>query len=196
MHIKIGLFLLLTSLTNLVTAQNITYQLQNPKDGSSNTVSVSKTGDEIQINILARWNDQAETYGQFNGKGKLEHGQAVISSDSNACKVKLNFTETGLQIEFMNCDANRIPEHFSGTYTKIADQVTGDYQVSANISYYFSKPNLQSRKKGFLKAGDQWQIEEVFPGNWAFATLRSGDKTLFGYVRLQDLRFVRTYLFD
>lgn len=196
MYIKIGLLLFLTSFMNFVSAQNTTYQRLNPDNGSSSTISIHKTGSTLQVNILSRLNDPADTYGQFTGTGDLEQDQAQILSRNSDCTVKLRFTEDRLDAEFANCNAHQINPQFSGTYTKLADQIIGDYEVSTNISYFYSKPDLHSRKKGFLKAGDHWQIEEIFPGNWVFATIRSNDKTQFGYIRLQDLRFVKTYLFD
>jgi hypothetical protein len=193
---KYVIFLILTSCSTAVLSQSATYKLVNSSNGSSSNISITQTADQLDVNILADWNSKTGKYGQLTGKGVLANHKCTIKADSTACRVKLEFVDDKLNVEFDDCVDNLIPEDFSGTYTKIADNIPGEYVVTSEISFFYSKPDLKARKKGFSSRSQILNIEEVYKGNWGFATLMTNGKHSFGYVKLTDLRLKKTYLYD
>lgn len=189
------IFILLFCSTELFS-QSATYQLVNRSNGAYSNIAVRQTGELLDVNILANWKSKDGTYGEFNGKGIISHNRSVIKADSASCEVSLVFSNDKLEVEFRDCMENKIPEEFSGTYTKIADHIRGEYIVTAAISYFYSKPDEQSRKKGFTNKSQIINIEELFAGDWGFATLVAHGKHSFGYVKLSDLKLKKTYLYD
>ncbi|MBB6272722.1 hypothetical protein HDF26_003179 [Pedobacter cryoconitis] len=179
-------------------SQSATYKLTNKQDGTSSNISIRRTDDQVEVNVIANWNNKARTYGQFTGKGTITDDKATIRTEkkSQPCKVILTFLKDSLNADFQDCENDQLPVNFSGIYTKIGDNVTGEYIVSADICYFYSKPDEKSRKKGFAYTPEVLNIEEFLEGNWGFATFMSEGKHLFGYVKLSDLKFKRTYLFD
>jgi len=181
-----------------ISAQSATYKLTNKEDGTSSNISIRRTDNQVEINVLANWNNKNRTYGQFTGKGVIADHKAAIKSEkkSQFCSINLTFSKDSLEVDFKDCEDYQLPKTFSGIYTKIADEVTGEYIVAADVCYFYSKPDEKSRKKGFAHTPELLNIEEIFEGNWGFATFMSGGKQLFGYVKLADLKFKRTYLYD
>ncbi|WP_052496388.1 hypothetical protein [Pedobacter lusitanus] len=181
-----------------IFSQSATYKLINKETGTSASIAVRKTDDQVDVNILANWNNKAGTYGQFTGKGILTDNKITIRTEkkSQLCKIDLTFSKDSLNADFQDCENFQLSNNFSGIYTKIADNVTGEYIVVADICYFYSKPDEKSRKKGFAYTPEVLNIEELFEGNWGFATLMTEGKQLFGYVKLSDLKFKRTYLYD
>ncbi|QNK61865.1 hypothetical protein H7F33_15060 [Pedobacter sp. PAMC26386] len=181
-----------------IFSQSATYKLTNKEDGTSGSISVRKTEDQVEVNILANWNNKAGTYGQFTSKGVLVDNKCILKADkkSQLCRVALTFSKDSLEADFQDCENYQLPKNFSGIYTKISDNVTGEYIVSADICYFYSKPDEKSRKKGFAYTPEILNIEELFEDSWGFATFMSDGKHLFGYVKLTDLKFKRTYLYD
>jgi hypothetical protein len=179
-------------------SQSGTYKLTNKEDGTSASIAIRRTDDQVEINVLANWNNKAGTYGQFTGKGIIADHKATIKSGkkSQFCRINLTFSKDSLDADFKGCENYQLPKSFSGIYTKIADEVTGEYMVAADICYLYSKPDEKSRKKGFAHQSAILNIEELFEGNWGFATFMSEGKQLFGYVKMTDLKFKRTYLYD
>jgi len=190
------LFLLLCS--EKMFSQSATYKLINKENGTSSNISIRRTDDQVEINVLANWNDKVRTYGQLTGKGIITDNKATIKAEkkSQLCSVDLTFLKDSLDADFQDCENYQLPKSFSGIYTKIADEVTGEYIVTADICYFYSKPDEKSRKKGFAHTPEVLNIENFFEGNWGFATFMSEGKQLFGYVKLTDLKFKRTYLYD
>lgn len=181
-----------------IFSQSATYKLINKENGTSSNISVRRTDDQVEVNVLANWNNKAGTYGQFTGTGTLTDNKTTIKAEKKSllCKVSLTFLKDSLEASFQDCDNYQLTNRFNGIYTKIADNVTGEYIVSADICYFYSKPDDKSRKKGFANTPEVINIEELFEGEWGFATLMSNGKQLFGYVKLSDLKFKRTYLYD
>lgn len=190
------IFLLFCSAT--LFSQSATYKLVNKKTGAYNNISVRQTDDLVEVNILANWNNKSGTYGQFNGKGTLVENQCILHGENNGlpCKVTLIFSDDKLIANFQNCNTYQIHDFFSGSYTKIADNIPGDYAVTAYISYFYSKPDDKTRKKGFIKQSEILHVEELFEGNWGFATFMTEGKHNFGYVKLSDLKLKKTYIYD
>lgn len=193
---KYVIFLLLTCCSTAIFSQSATYKLVNSANGSSSNISITQTDDQLDVNILADWNSKSGKYGQLTGKGTLANHKCTIKADSTACRVQLEFVDDKLNVEFQDCIDNMIPEDFSGTYTKIADNIPGEYVVTSEISFFYSKPNDKARKKGFSSKSQVLNIEEVYKGDWGFATLMTNGKQSFGYVKLKDLRLKKTYLYD
>jgi hypothetical protein len=193
---KYPLILILLFCSTALFSQSATYQLVNRSNVAYSNIAVRQTGDLLDVNILANWKSKDGTYGEFNGKGIINHNKSVIKADSASCKVSLSFSNDKLEVEFRDCMENKIPEEFSGTYTKIADHIRGEYIVTTAISYFYSKPDEQSRKKGFTNRSQIINIEELFAGDWGFATLVAHGKHSFGYVKLSDLKLKKTYLYD
>lgn len=193
---KYPLILILLFCSTELFSQSATYQLVNRSNGAYSNIAVRQTGELLDVNILANWKSKDGTYGEFNGKGIISHNKSVIKADSASCEVSLVFSNDKLEVEFRDCMENKIPEEFSGTYTKIADHIRGEYIVTAAISYFYSKPDEQSRKKGFTNKSQIINIEELFAGDWGFATLVVHGKHSFGYVKLSDLKLKKTYLYD
>lgn len=181
-----------------ILAQSATYKLINKAAGATGNISIRRTDDELDVNIIANWNNKAGTYGDFTGKGVLIDNKCILKKEkgSQLCKVSLTFKEDSLLVDFQDCTNYQLPDNFSGSYAKIADNVTGEYIVSADICYFYSKPDEKSRKRAFAYPPEILNIEEIFEGNWGFATFMSNGKQLFGYVKLTDLKFKRTYLYD
>lgn len=193
---KYLVLLILTSYSTALYSQSATYKLVNSSNGSSSNISITQTADQLDVNILADWNSKSGKYGQLTGKGILTNHKCTIKADSTACRVQLEFVDDKLNVEFEDCIDNLIPEDFSGTYTKIADNIPGEYIVTSDISFFYSKPDVKARKKGFSSKSQVLNIEEVYKGNWGFATLMTNGKHSFGYVKLTDLKLKKTYLYD
>jgi len=194
---KYGIILLLVISSTNLFAQSATYKLVNKSNGSYSNISVRQTSNHLDVNVLANWNSKLGTYGEYNGSGTLMANRCTLNSDSTSCRVTLEFSNDSLlQVGFTDCEEHMIPEDFSGTYTKIADNVPGEYVAVADISYFYSKPDDKSRKKGFFNKSQVMNIEEMFAGDWGFATLMTNGKHSFGYVKLSDLKLKRTYLYD
>ena len=179
-------------------SQSATYKLVNKKTGAYSNISIRQTDDQLEVNILANWNNKTGTYGQFTGKGVLNDNQCTLQGDKNTdpCRISLAFTAEKLNVEFQDCDNYLLPERFSGTYIKIADDLPGEYMVTSDISYFYSRPGDQTRRKGFLRKSAVLQVEELFEGNWGFATFISEGRHNFGYVKLSDLKLKKTYIYD
>lgn len=179
-------------------SQSATYKLVNKKTNAYSNISVRQTDNLLEVNILANWNNKTGTYGQFNGKGTLIDNECILQGENSgrACKISLTFTDDKLTADFQDCGTYQIPETFSGSYTKIADNIPGDYTVTAYVSYFYSKPDEKTRKKGFIKQSEILHVEELFEGNWGFATFMVEGKHNFGYVKLSDLKLKKTYIYD
>jgi len=177
-------------------AQTATYSLFNPSNGSSSNISVRQTDDQIDVNVLADWKNKTGKYGEFTGSGVMVNRKCTIKTDSTACRIRMEFSDRQLDVEFDDCMDYLLPEDFSGIYTKIADYIPGEYTVTSDISFFYSKPNGKARKKGFSSKAQVLNIEQLFKGDWGFATLMFKGKQSFGYVKMSDLKFRKTYLYD
>jgi len=177
-------------------AQTATYSLFNPSNGSSSNIAVRQTDDQIDVNVLADWKNKTGKYGEFTGSGVMLNRKCTIKTDSTTCRIRMEFSERQLDVEFDDCMDYLLPEDFSGIYTKIADYIPGEYTVTSDISFFYSKPNEKARKKGFCSKAQVLNIEQLFKGDWGFATLMFKGKQSFGYVKMSDLKFRKTYLYD
>ena len=193
---KYPIVLLLLFCSTALFSQSATYKLVNKTNGSYCNIAVRQTADLVEANILASWNTKDGKYGEFTGKGIIANNKCIVKADSSSCTASLSFATNRLNVEFADCMDNLIPEDFSGSYVKIADNIRGEYVVISSLSYFYSKPEDQSRKKGFANKGQILNIEELFTGDWGFATMMINGKQSFGYVKLSDLKFRKTYLYD
>lgn len=193
---KYRIVLIFLLCTTKLFSQSATYKLVNKTNGSYCNIAVRRTADLLEANIMANWNTKDGKYGEFNGKGLITNNKCTLKTDSSSCSVTVSFSNDKLEAEFQDCMEELIPEDFSGAYLKIADNVRGEYIVTADMSYFYSKPDLLSRKKGFVNKAQILNIEELFAGNWGFATFTFNGKPSFGYVNLSDLKLKKTYLYD
>lgn len=195
---KLSLTFLLLFCTAKLFSQSATYKLVNKKNGSYSNISIRQTDDQLEVNILANWNNKTGTYGEYNGKGTLIDNQCILQGEKNSrpCKITLEFADDKLNVDFQDCSSYRLTEAFSGSYMKIADEVPGEYTVVSDASYFYSKPDDKTRRKGFIRKNELLHVEELFEGSWGFATFVVEGKHNFGYVKLSDLKLKKTYIYD
>lgn len=187
--------LLLSCFATPLFAQSATYQMINKTNGDYSHIAIRQRGTRLEVNILASW-DKERKFGEFNGEGVLVKNKCIITADSSSCKVAMVIGHDKIEVSFNDCPEDLIPDEFAGSYHKIADNIRGEYIVTAEVSYFYSKPDERSRRKGFTNKAQLVNIEELFSGNWGFATFMAKGKQNFGYIKLSDLKLKKTYLYD
>jgi hypothetical protein len=172
-------------------AQTGTYYLEG-RLGASCTVAVRQSGNHISADIFAWWGHTSERNGNFSGSGVLNNNSCKLNSEANddACMVNLTFNAGKLQVSFNDCMADNLPGDFNGSYTKITAFTPGRYKITKSKCYFYSKADLNNRRRIYLVAGDQVKLDvaNIKSGGWAFINFRNrAGKITSGYVRLADL---------
>ncbi|OKS87511.1 hypothetical protein [Mucilaginibacter polytrichastri] len=172
-------------------AQTGTYEKQD-QSGASCTIAVAKHGTKAKAAIFAWWGIPSGRNGNFSGEGIIKANTCVFNggTDDLDCSIAMSFGKDELKVKFNDCMADNLPDDFSGIYHKIADVVPGAYQLAVK-TYFYKKPNLNSRSNAYLLMGDRVivDLENIRQGGWVFINYgNKAGKSTNGYIRLENIK--------